>query len=69
MDQVIVATDDVRIENVVKNFGGKVVMTSTKHTTGTNRCLEAYENYAVETDMSFDVIFNIQGDEPLLDPE
>ena len=69
LDQVIVATDDVRIEKVVKNFGGKVVMTSTNHTTGTNRCLEAFEKYAEQTDVSFDVILNIQGDEPLLDPE
>ncbi len=69
LDQVIVATDDMRIEKVVKDFGGKVVMTSTNHTTGTNRCLEAYERYAERTDTSIDVILNIQGDEPLLNPE
>lgn len=69
LDQVIVATDDVRIEKVVKDFGGKVVMTSTNHTTGTNRCLEAYERYAERTDKAIDIILNIQGDEPLLDPE
>jgi 3-deoxy-manno-octulosonate cytidylyltransferase (CMP-KDO synthetase) len=69
LDQVIVATDDIRIEKVVKDFGGKVVMTSTNHTTGTNRCLEAYERYAERTDTSIDVILNIQGDEPLLNPE
>jgi len=69
LDQVIVATDDARIEKVVKDFGGNVVMTSSDHTTGTNRCLEAYKKYSEQTDVSFDVILNIQGDEPLLDPE
>ena len=69
LDQVIVATDDERIEKVVKDFGGIVVMTSTDHTTGTNRCLEAFEKYTENSDILYDVILNIQGDEPLLDPE
>jgi 3-deoxy-manno-octulosonate cytidylyltransferase (CMP-KDO synthetase) len=68
LDQVIIATDDERIEKAVKDFGGEVIMTSAYHTTGTNRCLEAYEKYAEQTDVSFDVILNIQGDEPLLNP-
>ena len=65
----MVATDDERIEKAVLDFGGNVVMTSSKHTTGTNRCLEAYDIYKAKSDMIFDVIVNIQGDEPLLDPE
>lgn len=68
LDHVIVATDDERIEKAVMDFGGKVIMTSGDHTTGTNRCLEAYEKYVKQTDSSFDVILNIQGDEPLLNP-
>lgn len=69
LKEVIVATDDERIFKAVEDFGGKVVMTSAKHTTGTNRCLEAYEVFASENDEVYDVIINIQGDEPLLDPE
>jgi len=65
---VVVATDDQRIYEEVINFGGKVVMTSTEHTTGTNRCLEAYQLFQKETNISFDVVLNIQGDEPLLEP-
>jgi 3-deoxy-manno-octulosonate cytidylyltransferase (CMP-KDO synthetase) len=41
LDQVVVATDDERIEKAVKQFGGKVVMTSTHHRSGTDRCKEA----------------------------
>jgi 3-deoxy-manno-octulosonate cytidylyltransferase (CMP-KDO synthetase) len=69
LDRVIVATDDIRIEKVVKDFGGNVVMTSPDHTTGTNRCLEAFQKYTENSDAFFNVILNIQGDEPLLDPE
>lgn len=64
IDQVVVATDDERIESAVKSFGGEVIMTSAEHSTGTNRCLEAYQKWGAEAD----VIVNIQGDEPLLDP-
>jgi len=66
---VVVATDDARIEKVVKDFGGNVVMTSPAHNTGTNRCLEAYEIFASSSDINFEVIVNIQGDEPLLEPD
>lgn len=41
LDEVVVATDDDRIENAVKSFGGKVVMTSSSHRSGTDRCYEA----------------------------
>ncbi|MEN8188090.1 MAG: 3-deoxy-manno-octulosonate cytidylyltransferase [Bacteroidota bacterium] len=66
LSYVLIATDDERIERVVKDFGGNVVMTSPDHTTGTNRCLEAYQIYTKQNDINFDVVLNIQGDEPLL---
>lgn len=69
MDHVYVATDDTRIVDVVENFGGKAVMTSTDHTTGTNRCLEALEIINQTLNISFDVVINIQGDEPMINPE
>lgn len=67
-DTVVVATDDDRIVQEVKSFGGKVVMTASHHNTGTNRCLEAYEIWKRETGEEYDVIINVQGDEPMLDP-
>lgn len=69
LKHVVVATDDVRIEQAVIGFGGEVVMTSTNHTTGTNRCLEAYETVQKDSAITFDAVINIQGDEPLLEPE
>lgn len=65
VDDVCVATDDERIEAAVKAFGGKVVMTSDKHRSGTDRCFEAYQKIGKE----FDVVINIQGDEPFIHPE
>ena len=65
---VCVATDDTRIVDAVEQFGGHAVLTSTEHNTGTNRCLEAYEKLLQAGDGPFDVIINIQGDEPLLHP-
>ncbi|HTN69430.1 MAG TPA: 3-deoxy-manno-octulosonate cytidylyltransferase [Dysgonamonadaceae bacterium] len=62
---VYVATDDERIYKAVESFGGKVVMTSTEHRSGTDRCNEAYN----KIEESFDVVINIQGDEPFLLPE
>lgn len=69
LTHVVVATDDVRIEIAVKEFGGEVVMTCTSHRTGTNRCLEAYEIVQESSSVTFDAVINIQGDEPLLEPE
>lgn len=63
--EVLVATDDERIQNEVQSFGGKVMMTSSDHMNGTERCAEV----AVHSKGSFDVIINIQGDEPFVDPE
>ena len=64
LDDAYVATDDVRIEAAVKAFGGKVVMTSTEHKSGTDRCYEACCKIGGE----FDVVVNIQGDEPFIQP-
>ena len=64
-----VATDDERIYNAVKEFGGKVVMTSTSHNSGTDRCHEALKNYCAETGETFDVVINVQGDEPYIKPQ
>lgn len=64
LDDAYVATDDVRIEAAVKAFGGKVVMTSVEHKSGTDRCYEA----ATKIGGDFDVVVNIQGDEPFIQP-
>ena len=64
LDRVIVATDDERIFEAVKAFGGEVVMTSSEHRSGTDRCCEAYEKCGSQAD----VVINIQGDEPFIDP-
>lgn len=64
LDDAYVATDDVRIEAAVKAFGGKVVMTSVDHKSGTDRCYEA----CTKIGGSFDVVVNIQGDEPFIQP-
>jgi 3-deoxy-manno-octulosonate cytidylyltransferase (CMP-KDO synthetase) len=59
---VLVATDDERIANVVKGFGGEVVMTRAEHPTGTDRLAEAARTLSAE------VIVNVQGDLPLFPP-
>ncbi len=61
LDQLIVAVDDDRVYKCVKGFGGKVVMTSTGHESGTDRIAEAIEN------IDADIVVNIQGDQPLFD--
>src|SRR6185436_15195543 len=62
MDDILVATDDERIRRAGVEFGGKVVMTSPKHRSGTDRVAEAVSG------LDADVVVNIQGDEPMLDP-
>ncbi|WP_304806121.1 3-deoxy-manno-octulosonate cytidylyltransferase, partial [uncultured Muribaculum sp.] len=64
LDEVYVATDDDRIAETVKGFGGRVVMTAATHRSGTDRCYEAYCNIGSDAD----VVINIQGDEPFIDP-
>lgn len=66
-DQVFVATDDERIAQTVETFGGKVIMTSTHHQSGTERCAEAVGLLAEHLD--FDIVVNVQGDEPFVAPE
>ncbi|ALI97689.1 3-deoxy-manno-octulosonate cytidylyltransferase [Rufibacter tibetensis] len=65
LQEVVVATDDEKIRQHVEEFGGKVVMTSPHHQSGTDRCYEAYTHLGT----SFDVVVNIQGDEPFIQPE
>ena len=65
LDQVIVATDDERILNHVLDFGGKAVMTSENHHSGTDRCYEAF----TKTEGLYEYVINIQGDEPFISPE
>jgi len=69
LDDVVVATDDCRIEEAVKAFGGKVVMTSSEHQSGTDRIAEAIEKIEAKTGDKYQVIINIQGDEPFIQPE
>ena len=64
LDDITVATDDDRIFQAVQDFGGKVVMTSSNHRSGTDRCYEAL----TKTGGNFDVVINIQGDEPFIKP-
>lgn len=64
ISKVIVATDDKRIFDHVISFGGDVVMTSEQHKNGTERCGEVINKYT-----EYDVVINIQGDEPLIQPE
>jgi len=60
---VIVATDDERIRQAVTSFGGEAIMTSSGHSTGTDRIAE------VANKLSCDIVVNVQGDEPLIRPE
>jgi 3-deoxy-manno-octulosonate cytidylyltransferase (CMP-KDO synthetase) len=64
LTEVIVATDDTRIYDHVLNFGGAVIMTSPDHQSGTDRCAEVALQHR-----QYNVIINIQGDEPFIDPE
>ena len=63
-----VATDDQRIYDRVVGFGGKVVMTSADHKSGTDRCCEAYRHIVADYRKTYDVVVNIQGDEPFIQP-
>ncbi len=65
LDKVIVATDDDRIYNEIVKFGGHVIMTSSDHQNGTERCHEVVKS----VDEVYDYAINIQGDEPFIQPE
>ncbi|MBN2596491.1 3-deoxy-manno-octulosonate cytidylyltransferase [Labilibaculum sp.] len=69
LEHVYVATDDIRIEEAVKNFGGKVIMTSSDHKSGTDRIAEAANIITKILKLDFNVVINIQGDEPFIQPE
>lgn len=63
LSEVIVATDDTRIEEHVRSFAGNVIMTSAAHQSGTDRCAEVVSKIS-----GFDIAINIQGDEPFISP-
>ena len=65
LSEVIVATDDNKIFEHINSFGGNVVMTASSHESGTERCAEVLG----KIEGKFDVVINIQGDEPFIDPE
>ncbi|MBK9423949.1 MAG: 3-deoxy-manno-octulosonate cytidylyltransferase [Bacteroidetes bacterium] len=65
LNDVIVATDDQRIYDHVVSFGGKVMMTSDQHPSGTDRCAEVI----AKINVAYDVVINIQGDEPYIHPQ
>lgn len=64
LDEVVVATDDERIYKEVERFGGKAILTSKEHENGTSRIAEVCTKYE-----DYDVIVNVQGDEPLIEPD
>lgn len=72
---VYVATDDERIQEHVESLGGKVVMTATTHQSGTDRCAEAMQKInekrgeEIDGNEKIEVVVNIQGDEPFIQPE
>lgn len=63
-DIVIVATDNKKIESEVKSFGGRVMMTSPDHPTGTDRLAEVAASLT-----DYDIVVNVQGDEPFINPD
>jgi len=63
LSKVVIATDDVRIADEVKKFGGEFIFTSSHHQSGTDRCAEVIEQLP-----GFDIVINVQGDEPFIEP-
>lgn len=69
LNHVCVATDDQRIAEHVISFGGNVVMTRENHPSGTDRCAEAVLKFEAQNHLKADVVINVQGDEPFIDPQ
>ncbi len=67
LDELIVATDDERIAECIRSFRGNVVMTSETLNSGTERCNDVLKK--IPGGAAFDVVINIQGDEPFIDPQ
>jgi 3-deoxy-manno-octulosonate cytidylyltransferase (CMP-KDO synthetase) len=67
LSKVIIATDDDRIYNHVREFGGEAIMTSPRHQSGTDRCAEIVNHF--RENVQWDIVINIQGDEPYIQPE
>jgi len=68
LEDVYVATDDDRIHSHVLSFSGKSILTSKSHRSGTDRCFEAMINIKESYGISYDIVVNIQGDEPFFEP-
>lgn len=68
-DEVLVATDDVRIAEVVHAHGGKAILTSEDCPNGTYRCYEALQHWEEATGQEVEAVVNVQGDEPYVHPE
>ncbi len=66
LSTVYVATDDIRIEKEVKSFNGKVIQTSSAHQSGTDRTAEAIRRIEDKEQMEWEIVINIQGDEPFI---
>ncbi len=64
LDELVVATDHAEIKHAVEKFGANVIMTKEDHATGTDRIIEVCEKY-----LDYDIIVNIQGDEPGIEPD
>lgn len=64
INKIVVATDDNRIVAACEKFGAEVQLTSPSHESGTDRCSEVLKRYS-----NYDVIINVQGDEPFVDPD
>ena len=66
LHKLLIATDDERILNHVNEFGGEAIITSPQHISGTDRCAEVIEKAGID---KWNVVINIQGDEPFIHPE
>lgn len=69
LSRIVIATDDERVADAVSRFGGECVMTSPEHPNGTSRLAEACDRLAIPASPGDEIIVNVQGDEPEMDPE